>query len=510
MVIIVLVAFIGVSLRWSGLGSQSLWLDEGYTFWISRLSPRDICHMLRMDTTSPLHYVMIHYWSEYFGSSEFSLRAFSAVLGSLSIGVFYLLARKILAERTAVTLAMMLYAVSYFQVWYAKEARCYTLLVFLSLGSVYSLILYLENRNLFRLCSLSLFLAASLYTHNIAFFDLPGMIVIWLIYPRERMSLGRVRDGLLVCSIVLLLYVPWLPTLAAQSQRIHRGFTLAIPQIQDLLDSVCVLSGFDTRALQTVFRGPLHTRIFGFWTWAPGLLVILGFCLIGGLYRVRSTDRRKTTALAVYVLSPLVLVFALSRVSNPIYVTRLFLGSGALLPILFCAPIAFQVGKRQRAFQVAGLGVLVGAVVSFDGYFRREQKEDWRGVTKYLLQLPEKERLVVIEPDIALPLVQYYEAKLSKLSPSIKFTGLLTGFNPPDSDLEKRILGFWDDPNTDKLAVLSHEMASGKYKEIDLTMRQPTDLPTLVKPVLKYLIAHCTSIETIDFCRIEVRRYSIR
>src|SRR6266852_6069003 len=167
---------VAVLIRWSGLGSQSLWLYEGITFWISRFSPKHIWHILWLDTSNPLYYVLLHYWSVCFGTSEFSLRALSALFGTLSIPLFYGVARKIMADRTSLALATMLYAVSFLQVWYAQEARCYSLLVFLSLGTVYWLILCLANRATFRLCGLVLFLVAGLYTHNITIFTFLGLL----------------------------------------------------------------------------------------------------------------------------------------------------------------------------------------------------------------------------------------------------------------------------------------------------------------------------------------------
>src|SRR6266404_6558679 len=70
MVLIGLAVTTAVVLRWSGLSSQSLWLDEGITFWISRFSPKDIWHILKLDTTNPLYYILLHYWSRCFGTSE--------------------------------------------------------------------------------------------------------------------------------------------------------------------------------------------------------------------------------------------------------------------------------------------------------------------------------------------------------------------------------------------------------------------------------------------------------
>ena len=510
---LVAIVLAAIWLRWRDLGSQSLWEDEGFTLWISRFSPQQIWHMLRWDATTPLHYVLIHFWSNCFGISEFSLRALSALFGTLSILPYFLLARKVLIDRVAVTFAMALYAVAFVPVWHARNARFYALLIFLSLASVYCLLLYLENRRLVPFCGVVLSLALSLYTHNMALFYLPGFALLWLIYPSERTLLARIKDGLLAASVVLLLYLPWLPTLAAQVQRIHRAWIVPTPGVGDFLDSLFILSGFDPRTLQTVFRDQLHihiSRLFGFWTWAPLLLLVVVACILGGLFAARIEDRRKTTALAVYALSPVLSTFALSRVSNAVYETRVFAGCCSVLPILLAAPIAFQVGNLRKAFLRVGLVVLVLAVISAAGYLRREQNADWRGTTKYLVQLPERDRLVVIVPDIGLPLVHYYAARLSKSEPPIELTGLLTRFDPADVDLEKRMMDVVFDPHADHLALLAHDMALERYKEVDVVMSGGW-FPSRVKPLLwDYLAAHCTATEVVEFHSLEVRRCSVR
>ena len=511
-------AFIGLAvtaalwLRWSGLDSQSLWLDEGITFWISRFSPEGIWHILQLDTSNPLYYILLHYWTGWFGTSEFSIRALSATFAALSIPIFYQITRKVVADRAAIALAMMLYAVSFYQVWYAQEARCYALLVLLSLASVYLLMLCLEKGSLLRLSGLAFCITASLYTHNIAIFYLPGIVVMWLAYPAEMPLRKRLRDAVVVFSLITLLYLPWVSTLRGQLHRVHAGLWVWVtqPKIRDLLESLCVLSGTDTHTLQAIFRHQFHSsRFFGFWTWAPAILVVFVLCILGGICTGRFADRRKVAALLAYSLIPVFLVFIDSRISTSIYVNRAFLGCCALLPIVFCAPIAFQSGNRRRAFQMLGLLVLLGSAVSAIGYLRRERKEDWRGATEYLVKLPEKRRLLVIVPDIAQGLVQYYASGLPGPYRAPEMSGLLTSFTPPDLTLEDRILHLQDDPNVDALALLSGAMASGKYKEIDMVV-QPGTSPFLIEPAEQYLAAHCGTVDVVEFHWLEVRRCSVQ
>jgi hypothetical protein len=117
---------------------------------------------------------------------------------------------------------------------------------------------------------------------------------------------------------------------------------------------------------QDMLRDHFHSqRLFGFWTRRR----CSHFCsrVIAALYAIRSADRRKSAALPVYSVLPFLLVFLGSRLSTPIYINRLFTGASVLLPLVLCAPIAFQVGNRKRLFQFIALVVLVGTATFAKG-----------------------------------------------------------------------------------------------------------------------------------------------
>ena len=311
----------------------------------------------------------------------------------------------------------------------------------------------------------------------------------------------RIRNALIVAVVALLSYMPWLPSLGEQMRLVHGSFWVHKPGVQDLLRTLCILGGLDTHTLQDVFREHYHTQIlFGFWTWASAFLVIFVLCVIGAMYAVRSADRRKSAALLVYSVLPILLVFLDSRLSTPIYIDRLFTGTCVLLPVVLCAPIAFQVGNRKRLFQFIMLVVLVGAATSAFGYLRRERREDWRGATEYLLKLPERPRLLVVVRDYCQMLVRYYSTGLFESYPPIEITGL-TNCYPPDPGCEASV--HQNEKAVDPIAMLSRAMDSGRYREIDFAL-QPTAPP--VKDITDYLAAHCASVEVIEFHWLEVRR----
>ena len=69
------------------------------------VSPRNILRFLSTTDHPPLYFFLEHYCRVFFGNSEFALRLLSALFGTASLPVFYLLAKKILNDSMAVALA---------------------------------------------------------------------------------------------------------------------------------------------------------------------------------------------------------------------------------------------------------------------------------------------------------------------------------------------------------------------------------------------------------------------
>lgn len=510
-IVVIAVAMVAaLLLRWVDLASQSLWADEGHTLWMSRFSPRDLLSALKWDISAPLYFVLLHYWTNLLGDSEFSLRSLSALFATLSIPLLFFVAREILVDKTSVALVMVLYAVNGFQVWYARETRFYALLGFLSLASVSCVLLWLKGHNWPALSGLVLSLVAAIYTHNTFFFYLPGIAIMWFVYPSERSFRSRLATGLGVAFSVLFLYAPWVPMLREQMQRIHEFFWVTRPGAKELQDSLCILSGFDIPTLQHVFRDQLHlhiSRLFGYWTWSTAILGAFLLCVVWSVSAPRVADRRKITAVLAYLALPIILIFVDSRISIPVYTNKVFVGSSALLPIIFCAPIAIQAGTSRKLATVLGILIFLGTTLSCFGYLRRERREDWRGVTEHLLRIPERQRLVVVVPDYAQILVDYYAWRLSKSFRPSEITGLLTQYHPPDQTFQMRIRLNW--AHGCVLCDLEKDVASGDYREIDVAMNLFT-LRELVKPTLDFISAHCDSVQTTDFNRLEVKECQLR
>ena len=140
--IMALAAFLRIFL----IGNHGLWLDELFSL---RFAENNLQELIRnvalFDNHPPTYYILLHHWILLFGDSEVSLRIPSAIFSVLSV-LFTYKVGNILFDRRVAAIAALLLALSGFSIYYAQEARMYSLLAFTSVLSVYFLLKHL-NKN---------------------------------------------------------------------------------------------------------------------------------------------------------------------------------------------------------------------------------------------------------------------------------------------------------------------------------------------------------------------------
>ncbi|MFH1085526.1 MAG: glycosyltransferase family 39 protein, partial [Chloroflexota bacterium] len=119
---LVLLGILGlaIGLRFYRLGAQSLWNDEGTSVALAQRDLPTIALHASQDIHPPLYYVLLHGWIGLVGTSEFAVRALSALAGVAVVGATYLYVRRRRpSDQGAALAAALLAAVSPFQVYYA-------------------------------------------------------------------------------------------------------------------------------------------------------------------------------------------------------------------------------------------------------------------------------------------------------------------------------------------------------------------------------------------------------
>lgn len=164
----------------------------------------------------PFYFFLMHYWTAVFGTSEGTLRLPSVLCSVLAIFFLFLLGRELSDAWLGLTAALLMGLLPE-QVYYAQQARMYTLLVLLAVASTYMLALARkrETAHAPHLVLYALLSGAGLYTHyEYVFFLAAQTLFVWYDAPLGR---AHARAWLLTQTAVALAFAPWL--LVALSQR---------------------------------------------------------------------------------------------------------------------------------------------------------------------------------------------------------------------------------------------------------------------------------------------------
>lgn len=222
--LLLLLFFFAFFLRIINIGEHGFWLDEGITAYNSEENAAQIWERVTyLDQSPPGYYLLVNFYTEIFGKTEFSLRFLSLLFGLISIFFLYLAVKEFFGWEAAF-LAATLLAVHPLHLGFSVEARMYMLLLLLTLMSFYFLIKAIGEYNkrylwwfLFALSSVF-----GLYTHNFYFFVVLAEIFVFIILlwgiSESKKVLGHIGRGILSGLLVLIAYLPWLPSFLKQLQ----------------------------------------------------------------------------------------------------------------------------------------------------------------------------------------------------------------------------------------------------------------------------------------------------
>ena len=223
------------ALRCWRLGAPSLWYDEAYTWWVAtQVSPQHSIASSLREIIPPFTYVLWRGWAAVAGTSEFALRAPSALLSIVGIAAAARIVWRLTRRRRGVIAALALFAIAPPLLWAAREVRMYGPLLALTLCAEMALLEVLFGAPEHRRRWAWLWgatMCAALYTLVLAGFWLlgQGLFVLWMLIRRPSQTFSRedrrvvIRALVVPTALALLLYLPWLMG-AAQHLGENRGY----------------------------------------------------------------------------------------------------------------------------------------------------------------------------------------------------------------------------------------------------------------------------------------------
>jgi mannosyltransferase len=143
--LVIIITLMGGSLRVLLLGSKGMWLDETFSVWVASHSVVDMLQwIVKIDPHPPLYYLLLHYWIAHYGNQPYYVRLFSALFGTATIPIIYLIGKRISGVVVGLAAAVIL-ALSLFNIYFAQETRMYTFLMFNAAVAIYALVRLLTD-----------------------------------------------------------------------------------------------------------------------------------------------------------------------------------------------------------------------------------------------------------------------------------------------------------------------------------------------------------------------------
>jgi uncharacterized membrane protein len=282
-------------LRLYHLGSHDFWYDEIATVGYARFP--------WSNWNAPLYWIILHFWVGIFGVSEFSLRFPSLLFSFFSIILTFFLGKELFSKRVGIIAASIM-GLSPFHLWYAQEARDYSLLLFFAALSTLFLLKALNgSRSRIWLC----FIAASiagLYTNYFYIFLLFSQILVFLLLRKGKTCRREVFSFL----VVILSFVLFLPRFLDKFQFVRGGFWLPVPKVSSLLITLeNFLLGYNGTAL--------------FYLIADTLTLI--FFLAAGFHFFKDRKLRESFKISFFLcFTPIFIAFIFSRFYFSVYLDR--------------------------------------------------------------------------------------------------------------------------------------------------------------------------------------------
>jgi uncharacterized membrane protein len=403
----------GFGVRSAGLGADSLWYDETVSAFLAGQDVAALVAHTARDIHPPGYYLVLHAWVRVAGDSEFTLAFLSLVWGILLCALTYRLARRLLGKRVA-GWALMLVALSPYNVWYSQEVRMYTLAAVLGVLVVWSGSAMVTKHHLLAVAGYVLCAATGLYVLYYFAFLLLALNGLFLAHLTHRRAWRTLATWIAAQAAVVVLYAPWVPIAWRQATEPPvPPWRSAVPLLDALIETWTTLTFGQPR--------------LSMWVWP--LLVLVGLLFVWGLrgaWRVRSrrssapAGASNATSVAAASVNPAALLLtalfgplaliAVASVVTPLYHVRYVFTYAPAFYIILAGGLAWLMQRTRLVAVVALAAVLAGGTYGL--YEQRAMPEDvtddLRGAVRFLAARWRPGDAVLVNAGYAYTAFAYY------------------------------------------------------------------------------------------------------
>jgi len=333
--------------------TEGLWRDEAFSVFLAEKGTAEIITTTVLDFNPPLYYILLYFWMSLFGQSEVAIRSFSVIFYVLAVFCVYEIFKLILKKNHFQSaLYTVLFALNPLLLYYAFEARMYTMLLFFAMASTYFL---LKKESRFYL----LVLVLGLYTHYFMMLVVASQF-LFLVLLEWRNKKQFFKNKFLKLQIIAgLLFLPWFVYFISQNHSISGDFWIdALKEDEIKLIPAYLFSGMDKD-----FYAPVE--------WNKALLSILNnfsiftwlTIFIGIFFSWRKNMLPRTHLLFfISFVTPVFAVLIASEYFKPLFLPRYLITASAMVSLCILAAISVM----PRLLKLAFIGMFIFFILQFN------------------------------------------------------------------------------------------------------------------------------------------------
>ena len=365
-----LILLLATFLRLRHLAVRDFWYDEAFTGVAIKENFSNMIRMIINDVHPPLYYTTLKIFAFFFDYSVYGIRLYSAIFGVLAVFAVYLFTKELFGRKSAL-FASFITAIAPFAIQYSKEARMYSMLVFLLLISAYFFLKALKTNELKNYIWWGIFLGLSCLTHYMgiifsATFYL--VYVVWNIFENNEKNkkftwaaLKNFLPGramLIGFATSLLIFSFWLKRFYYHIIDLGDNLHWVKPaNFSDIFANIQMfLLGTPVGEMSSGMPSPNDVEGIS----RNSILVFLTIFLTAIIIDLASKEKKKTAIMVVFSFGFIGSVYLLSLLGEQYFVARYLLPGAYFIFIL----IGVWLAQTKMRFRLSALA-LYGIALSF-------------------------------------------------------------------------------------------------------------------------------------------------
>jgi mannosyltransferase len=397
--ILIVGVIVTVFLNIKVLALQSIRLDESQSLWFASKPVIDILRATATDVHVPLYNVLLHFWLLLTGNSVQGARAFSLLFFILTIPFYFLLSKETANIRVAL-LAVILFVLSPFVLWFSSEARMYTLFVFITTVNNLFFLRRMRSGGAHGSTGYWITTVVGLYTHYFYNFVVITQLAYLALHFYKSKHKREFIPWIKLIGSAYLTFIPWVLFFVSSGGGSQTSPLIPRPSSYNIIQSfINFLFGFQTNAVQSVLVALWPISLF---------LLFIAF-----------TSKRILVGKNIYyflmlLFLPILLAFAAS-IFKPIFLTRYFIFVTPALFLLLALILVNVSGKILNFITIPVIGVMFLFMLFQNLSSMTPVKEDFEGVSTYLKETASTQDIVAITPPFTVYPIEYSYRGSAKL-----------------------------------------------------------------------------------------------